>query len=54
MRLVQGRWKCDFFDEFEMFPDDAHDDIVDATSGAFRMLTTHSPLGADIVPSPMG
>jgi len=54
VRLVQAPWNNEFLDEFEMFPDGAHDDIVDATSGAFGMLTTHVPLGGGGVPSIFG
>ena len=52
--VFQAPWNSDFFDEFEMFPDGAHDDIVDATSGAFSKLTEYEPLSGDAVPSIFG
>lgn len=37
--VVDGAWERDaFFDELDLFPDGAHDDWVDALSGAFREL----------------
>lgn len=39
VKLVQGPWIGDFLDEIESFPEGAHDDQVDAASGAFSMLT---------------
>lgn len=39
IKLVEGRWNEDFIKELENFPEGAHDDIVDALSGAFGMLT---------------
>lgn len=35
IRLVRGDWNHAFLDELEAFPDGAHDDQVDALSGAF-------------------
>jgi predicted phage terminase large subunit-like protein len=32
------RWTREFLDETEQFPDGAHDDQVDAVSGAFNFL----------------
>jgi predicted phage terminase large subunit-like protein len=43
--LVRGPWNKDFLDEVEMFPAGAHDDQVDAASGAFQDLTG-IPLGS--------
>lgn len=41
VKLVRGPWINDFLDELEAFaPDCAHDDQVDALSGAFAMLTS--------------
>jgi hypothetical protein len=37
-----------------LFPCGAHDDIVDATSGAFSKLTEHVPLGGGVVPRVLG
>ena len=39
IKVLQASWNDDFFRELENFPDGAHDDIVDALSGAFGMLT---------------
>lgn len=38
VRLVRGDWNAAFLDEFEVFPNGAHDDQVDAYSGAFNHL----------------
>ena len=43
-----------FFDEFELFHGGAHDDIVDAASGAFSKLTDHIPLCGGGAPSIFG
>jgi len=40
VRLVKGNWNEAFLDECQWFPEGAHDDQVDATSGAFQMLAT--------------
>ncbi len=40
MKLVRGPWINDFLDEAEIFPNGAHDDQVDAVSGAFEMLAS--------------
>ncbi len=40
--LVQGPWIGAFLDEAEAFPDGAHDDQIDALSGAVEMLTAHN------------
>lgn len=39
VRLVQGPWNKPFLDEVEAFPLDAHDDQVDALSGAFSVIS---------------
>ncbi len=39
IKVLQASWNEEFFRELENFPDGAHDDIVDALSGAFGMLT---------------
>lgn len=41
VKLVRGAWIGDFLDECEVFPSGAHDDQVDAVSGAFAHLTGH-------------
>jgi len=38
-RLLQADWNSAFLDELEAFPIGAHDDQVDALSGAFNQLT---------------
>ena len=38
VRLVRGQWNTDYLDELRTFPHGAHDDQVDATSGAFNRL----------------
>jgi predicted phage terminase large subunit-like protein len=39
IKILQAPWNEDFLRELEKFPEGAHDDIVDAFSGAFLMLT---------------
>lgn len=39
VRLVRGAWMANWLDEVAAFPVGAHDDQVDAVSGAFRKLT---------------
>lgn len=41
--LLRGKWNEDFLKETENFPDGAHDDIVDAFSGAFNELCGTGP-----------
>lgn len=41
IKLLLSPWNEDFFREVENFPEGVHDDIVDALSGAFLMLTEH-------------
>lgn len=36
--VLAGPWVDNWFDELEQFPEGAHDDQVDATSGAYMML----------------
>lgn len=38
VKLVRGAWNQSFLDELTAFPTGAHDDQVDAASGAFAML----------------
>ena len=38
MKILQGPWNEDLFRVLEGFPDLAHDDEVDACSGALEML----------------
>ena len=39
VKLVRGLWINAFLDESEIFPQGAHDDMVDAASGALAQLT---------------
>lgn len=41
VKLMRGTWNKDFLDELESFPDSKLKDQVDASSGAFFMLTTN-------------
>ncbi len=45
VKLVRGIWINDFLDEAESFPGGAHDDQVDAMSGAFEMLVRRRHVG---------
>ncbi|MQY62568.1 phage terminase large subunit [archaeon] len=54
VKLMQAHWNRAFLDEFEVFPEGTHDDIVDATSGAYSKLTEIVPLGGSGVPSMFG
>jgi predicted phage terminase large subunit-like protein len=39
IRIVRGKWILPYLDELEAFPESAHDDQVDASSGAFTRLS---------------
>lgn len=41
MKLVRGTWINSFLDECELFPLGAHDDQVDAASGALAELGSY-------------
>jgi len=43
VKLLRGPWNNAFLDELEAFPDGAHDDQVDAFSGAFSMVSVPRP-----------
>ncbi len=43
VKLVRGTWNKDFLDEIEIFPNGAHDDQVDAVTGAFHALGAPEP-----------
>jgi predicted phage terminase large subunit-like protein len=45
VKLVRGGWNGDFLDEVAAFPVGAHDDMVDAVSGAFNGLTSTKHAG---------
>jgi phage terminase large subunit-like protein len=51
VKLVSGSWNSDFLDAFELFSNGPHDEIVDATFGAFKELTEYVPLGGTTVQS---
>ena len=38
VKLVRGAWNNDWLDEVCGFPESEHDDLVDATSGAFQAV----------------
>jgi predicted phage terminase large subunit-like protein len=40
VKLVRGNWISDFLDEAASFPNGAHDDQIDAISGAFQMMSS--------------
>ena len=42
IKLVRGPWNEAFLEEVSMFPSGAHDDQVDALTGAFAELVTSS------------
>jgi predicted phage terminase large subunit-like protein len=44
VKIVRGKYLSAFFDELEGFPYGSHDDIVDATAGAFNRLTVGGEL----------
>jgi len=46
--LVSGRWTANYLDELASFPYGAHDDMVDATSGAFHELVTGNATRAKV------
>jgi len=48
IKLLRGRWNDAFLDELEEFPEGAHDDQVDAFSGAFGMVETPRPHLRDV------
>jgi predicted phage terminase large subunit-like protein len=50
INLVRGAWINDFFDEAEGFPLGAHDDQVDALSGAFATVQNAAPIQAFSAP----
>ena len=45
LRIVRGPWLDALVDEFEEFPDGAHDDIVDAAAHAMRAIGERLELG---------
>jgi predicted phage terminase large subunit-like protein len=49
LKLVRGPWIADLLEELEVFPQGAHDDAVDAMSGAFGQLRY---VGMSTAPSP--
>jgi predicted phage terminase large subunit-like protein len=51
VKLVAGEWNAAYLDELTGFPYGAHDDQVDASSGAFNKLAV--PEGAAVMQSPV-
>lgn len=51
VQLVRGPWLDDFLTELTAFPNAAHDDQVDAASGAFQALTHPARQGPRSTPS---
>ncbi|NJL71338.1 MAG: phage terminase large subunit [Candidatus Competibacteraceae bacterium] len=47
--MVRAPWNHELLEEFRMFPVGAHDDIVDAASGAYRMIDQEGMLDWDVV-----
>jgi predicted phage terminase large subunit-like protein len=43
VKLIRAEWNEPFLNETENFPDGAHDDQVDAFSGAFNEMAQHQP-----------
>lgn len=43
VKLLRAPWNSDYLDEVTMFPVGAHDDMIDATSGAFSRLVHSGP-----------
>jgi predicted phage terminase large subunit-like protein len=46
--LVRGAWNASYMEELLLFPVGAHDDQVDATSGAFNFLTPGRGAGPNV------
>jgi predicted phage terminase large subunit-like protein len=51
VNLVRGPWLSDYLDELEAFPAGGHDDMVDATSGAFDAVQGGSDWAPTVAPS---
>lgn len=52
VKLLRAAWNSDYLDEVTMFPIGAHDDMVDATSGAFgRIVAGGGPIQRDVLPA---
>lgn len=49
VKIVRGAWNRAFLDELATFPMGAHDDIVDACSGAYDMLANSKPVKAQTI-----
>ena len=48
VKLLRGKWNRAYLDELSMFPHAAHDDQVDASSGAFnKVVRRHGPVTID-------
>jgi len=44
VKLLKARWNADLLEEFRLFPSGAHDDAIDAASGAFAKLAVSGRL----------
>lgn len=44
--MVEGHWNSAFIEEVTTFPESAHDDQMDSTSGCFKLLTGKKPTSA--------
>lgn len=53
VKVVNGVWLNAFFSELELFPNGAHDDIVDATAGAYSVLAIDAAIDSPL-PIPSG
>lgn len=45
VKLLRSEWNRSYLDELAVFPMGAHDDMVDASSGAYDMLATRKIIG---------
>jgi predicted phage terminase large subunit-like protein len=46
LKVLRAPWNAAFIAELEAFPDDAHDDQVDALSGAFAAISQRAHIGS--------
>lgn len=45
VRVLEGPWNKDYFDEMKLFPNSKYKDQIDASSGAFNKLSKPTPRG---------
>lgn len=48
VKVFRGRWFDEWIDEVTSFPNGAHDDVVDASSGAFNAIVSHGSTTEDV------